>query len=426
MADLRVEFRITNLGVSANAQQIFSLADTLWCSVLPNSAILQIVDFYEPGSPSIVLDLTGRTDVVIRYQKSAGGSAQAELWNADGSGYRVSSAYAAVSARDLSGPINLGFRDNSSFLLGQMAYFRGYSSTVPVGAARPNNVAAGDLFDYEFEGSANDSSGNQANLAITGLAGYTTTPFETYVPQDFTMTAGRALVLDGSGSGASTYLWQQTAGAEDCALGAASMPSVSLTGCAAFGQRTFLLTATSPAGQTSQATVNVGVVPAAEQGVVQVDDPAVNFMLGPMLRFGITAWSNYDRFAAEMADYWYGDPANSRGNAQCQAEQNGCAWNTTDVETSNYYDAVLVLYQMYSRTGLTRYQTEARALALFFWNTYWTNGAPPGGCASNFVAPRDSAAAGMILTPTIRRRRTSVAFRIMWITSSTTTWSCAM
>lgn len=407
---MRVEFRLTNFALSpASREEIFDGGGNFLVYIAAGSNNLSLTDFFESGSPTSNVSLAGRTDVIVRLTKIPGADEIVEIWDANGANYVQSCTPGGTAgtcpqvdtaSRNWGGnPIVIGSHGSGNWLNAQLAYFRWYSSTVPVGfleSLPPNNVAGGDLLDLEFEGNLNDSSAHADNASRTGSPTYTTTAYYAYLPFSFSAQSGSSFTINGAGSAASSYSWKQTAGS-GCTLTHTTSAAVTVAGCTGFGQRTFQLAATSATSQNATATINVGVVQTDASGVVQVGDSNWAWMLGPMTIASTvgTTWSPWSWFETQrvnLSSYWYSDPNNAPGGA----------WPTSMVASEEnllYYCSICSLYRQYFRTGLTQYQTWARSLAatVYAYSDGWNNGSPSGGCASNWVAPRDSTAEGIIM-----------------------------
>ena len=194
------------------------------------------------------------------------------------------------------------------------AFLRWFSSVVPVGTPISSVGVAGDLGDWEFEGNLNDSSGHGLNMS-GGVYAYVPTP--TYLPlcnagASRAFRAGYPAQLDGTGSmpldgnATLTYAWQQMSGPSSVVWPRSagrwppqptmsgqntSQPTVS--GMVA-GSYTFQLTVTDSSRQSSVCTVNHGSVVTDDNGVVITNNPAVDTLLGPMIRYGANSWPWFD------------------------------------------------------------------------------------------------------------------------------------
>jgi hypothetical protein len=194
------------------------------------------------------------------------------------------------------------------------AFLRWFSSVVPVGTPISSVGVAGDLGDWEFEGNLNDSSGHGLNMS-GGVYAYVPTP--TYLPlcnagASRAFRAGYPAQLDGTGSMpldgnvALTYAWQQMSGPSSVmwprsagrwppqpTMSGQNTSQPTVSGMVA-GSYTFQLTVTDSSRQSSVCTVNHGAVVTDDNGVVITNNPAVDTLLGPMIRYGANPWPWFD------------------------------------------------------------------------------------------------------------------------------------
>jgi hypothetical protein len=258
----------------------------------------------------------GRTDMLVRVQRDVA-NLQWTFEVSDTTGGN----YLSVAARILTfGPPSwAGFTINPN--PGEsVAFVRWFSSVVPMGTPIPLTSVTGDLGDWEFEGNLTDSSGH--GLTMSGGA-YSFVPTPTYPPvcnpgkaQSF--RSGHPGTLDGTGSSAEdggstlTFLWQQLSGptvtwgrtptprpiigrggVAQLTTSDQHSPQPVISGLAA-GSYTFQLTVTDGSGQSGVCTVNDGAVETDDNDVVITNNPAVDTLLGPMVRFGASPWPWFD------------------------------------------------------------------------------------------------------------------------------------
>lgn len=272
---------------------------------------------YDNG-PNIPNCCAGRTDVLVRVQRDVannqytfevcdtiGGNCQSDI--------RPITAYGPASWAGMA--IGLNAEGYST------AFLRWFSSAVPVGTPIPIAGVTGDLADWEFEGNLADSSGH--GLTMTGGT-YTYVPTPSYPPvcnagSQQSFRAGYGGHLDGSGStpldGGTTlsYVWQQVSGPSKVKWSSQSRSPVGsapmahtlaqpeITGLIA-GSYTFQLTVTDGSGQSSQCTLDDGAVATDNNDVVITNNPAVDTLLGPMIRFGANPWPWFDNRHKAEAD----------------------------------------------------------------------------------------------------------------------------
>ncbi len=412
ITDSRFEWRI-NAWTGTGQVLIFN---NILCNTTSTS--LSCTDFIDAGSPGATVTLDPTKDYLIRLQRQVTLTAPStkrfftlEAWLSDGTptipqqasntGYGV---VTVTTPGTYAGTATIG-KNGGNLLNGKLAWFRWFSTVVAVGSQAPVNTPGGDLLDLEFEGGVTDSSAHALSTSVTaGSLTYSTTPIvPLFVYSALSTRASVAATIDASPTNAATYFWQQTSGADTCKISSRTVAAPTISNCILFGEHDFQVTVTDSTGASNTGTIQLGVVPTNSSGVVVVSDAGIDFKLGPLYRYGLTPWTWYDLQQFQMSNYWYGDPANSKGSPLCVLQQiaTGCLWTATMTPGTdpsvNYYDAVLVNYQMYYRTGLTAFRTRARALALQFWAAYWSSGSPSGGCGTNWTQPRQGSAGGLLL-----------------------------
>lgn len=405
LGTIRVEFRIH----AWTSGRILGLGSLY---INASSGTLSATSYYDAGAPTVELgNLNPAVDYLVRVQRDIGtGMFSIECWTADGTpaylqGASVGTNLGAVTStatNNFAGTQILGYNGGGDWLSGELAWLRWYSTSVPYSSAPPGNLPGGDLLDLEFEGGITDSSPSHLAVTAIGTLSYDTTALAVeFANSAVSVRAGETVVGDASPSGGVSYFWQQVGGPDLCTISSRTAAAPTISNCVLFGEHDFLVTVTDGAGQTATGAFALGLVPTNAEGVVVIADATTNFIVGPQVQPGFSPWPWYELQIAQMSDYWYGNPGSSSGNSLCQIEFSGCTWlsllNQGGDPSINYYDAVLVNYQQYYRTGLTKYQTRARALARFFWTNFWNNGAPAGGCDSNWAAPRDGTAAGLLM-----------------------------
>jgi hypothetical protein len=316
IAQSRLEFRIYNFSNLAPSQVDYPLfVDSmqcwfqgnpqLWCKVYPDG---------QDHLVSLSQDLTGRTDVRVRVQADyAAGSFSLEIWNGDGSGYAVKTMTFASATG--AGPMNTLYLAGvpwASPMPISYSFFRWYSSTVPLNSRPPGEVpvTVGNVLDYEFENSLNDSSGRRLNLSTSsGTAAFAAAPVyppNATVKAPVALRAGTSFLADASSSFSSvgngsiaSFRWRIV---DEPAPATIATPLAQTTNVTlpVFGTYTLQLTVTDTAGLTSTANVDVGAVATDDNDIVIVDDPNVNFVLGPLTRSGTSPWPFFD--ATEKTD----------------------------------------------------------------------------------------------------------------------------
>jgi len=245
-------------------------------------------------------------DVLVRVQRDVVNARYTlEVCNASGGG--CLSGTAAIVA--------FGQPNWSNFVIdlqpyGKLAFLRWFSSVVPIGTSIPIAGATGDLGDWEFEGNLQDSSGHNLNMAATGAVTYTPTPI--YPPAcnagaQQTFRAGYPGSLSGLGSepadnGTSlSYVWQMVSGPSLLRWSSHTTPSPQISGMV-FGTYVFQLTVADSSNQTSACTVKDGAVATDDNNIVITNNPAVDTLLGPMVRYGANPWPWFDNRHKQAAD----------------------------------------------------------------------------------------------------------------------------
>ena len=201
------------------------------------------------------------------------------------------------------------------------AYFRLFTTTLPMGSRPPVTADKGDLLEWKFDGDLNDSSGHRYNAELSnGLAFYVPTPGQNLVVAVIktvnapfwspwiSMRTGYPNQLDCSDSysqaDASAVVscqWTMTNGPSTISWSSQSAAQPTLTNILA-GTYQFSLQATDAAGNQATGTLDVGAVAYDDNGVVIPADPNVTKIFGPMIAFGQNPWGYEDeRNAAAVA-----------------------------------------------------------------------------------------------------------------------------
>jgi hypothetical protein len=319
LGSTRFEFRIHNWSRPTAAYAWVVTQTGLTAQLAGDSDTLRIADeidtFSEGWLKSLSLDISGRTDFVVRAQRDTVNKLwTAEIWNADGSSYQVQSRpIVTVNNRtwggDLIFPVPWAPFPNLD-----LAYFRWYEGVVALNSTPPHGSSGGNLGDWEFEGNGNDSSSHHLDLTLHGGAGdYATTP--NYAPAAIlysatTVRAGYPAQLDASrsypfGGGSMSYQWQQLSGPSSVQWSSRSSVTPTITGLT-FGTYTFQVTVTDERGLQGSARADVGAVASNDNGVVISGDSSVARLFGPMLRYGGSPWPWADDRHKAMADFFGG------------------------------------------------------------------------------------------------------------------------
>jgi hypothetical protein len=310
----RIEFRLQNVSQPSSDYYIFRQVSWAECRINANSLTLRCIDGQD--SAPVSLDLTGRTDIRVRLTRDL--TAQVftmEVWDGAG-GNRISGNFGIHGSpftTTATGYLFSNFGVPSGG--GELAFFRRYSTLVPINATPPAEApdTAGDRGDFRFENSLADSgpAGLTLTLSGGGSAVYVNSP--TYAPtaaiaSSATARASFPIALDGSnsfssllGNGTPALFWQQLSGPAISPLMNRTVANSSFTPPLA-GTYAIQLTATDALGRSSVASIRVGAVATDADGRVITDNPTLDRLLGPLTRSGTSPWPYYDIAEKALGD----------------------------------------------------------------------------------------------------------------------------
>jgi hypothetical protein len=215
IGDFRVEVRVHNLAAQTG---------TLWrndhYALTYNTSTGNLSFFDLANLEAVSVSLSGKTDFKVRCRRvSSTGEISIEVWDTDDTN-RVAqtTTFASTGTKNWSTTASYSFAigatrepDTSTYSWQgcQIAWFRGrdaaggYNTTAPADAD-----AAGNLFNYEFEDTLNDTSGNGKHLTAVGTPTYATTPGSSGPPEPpaitLTPTSGQ-IAVSGSSPTATGY-----------------------------------------------------------------------------------------------------------------------------------------------------------------------------------------------------------------------------
>jgi len=288
---MRWEFRVHTIGAPPNymiglaAQQMTTTGSTVFMQTMHNPPS---GDSYTQAMGPLACCSAG--DYLVRLQRDTSLSQYSFELCATLTGTCISSIESMSSTGQASWA-GWQFYLNPGY---SIDFLRWFSTAVPVGTPIPIAGAAGDLADWEFEGSLVDSV---HGLTFSGAsASYSNTP--SYAPtciagpqQSF--RAGYSAQLDGTsskpldGGTTLTYTWQQLPGISPLNAvwhNSQHKAQPPLDGLVA-GSYDFQLTVKDGSGQSTTCVVHDGAVVTDANGVVVTNNPAVDQLLGQMLQW---------------------------------------------------------------------------------------------------------------------------------------------
>jgi hypothetical protein len=311
--DLRIELRAHAMTPLAgqNTGTVLSIPGfrIRWMGSAFNAPFLftdDLDEFARGLGTGLYLNPAGSRDVVLRLQRrSSRKILDAEIWNADGSGYKLATLPIArlASQRD-SAPCEIG--GNSSLALD---YIRLYNSAVPTGTS-PFLPGKGDLLDLEFEGTLVDEvTGARLKTNTTPVF----TPSPSYPPAvtqgpPRTFTNGHG-TLDGSqsfslaGEKALSLSWEQVSGPSPVIFSSKTSAQPQISGMSP-GSYVFRLTGRDSIGKVASVVVKYGDVSVDARGRVIPAAEWEGKILGPLLPWGANPWPYFDESHQRLADFF--------------------------------------------------------------------------------------------------------------------------
>jgi hypothetical protein len=309
VGERRIEFRIHNLSVHASNFAIFD-DQRFYCLIQANT--LTLVCGSGADSTNVSLDLSGLmagvNDIRVRVQRSVANQLfSCEVWRGDGSRYtRATNVMKAT--------VQQGY-EASAWLLGEydqasgggvLDFFRVYSSLLALNSRPPAEapLSPGDLTDFRFEGTLNDSSPQKVKLSnVGGSISYVNSPVYPPVAVISPIDVARASFpsrLDASLSfdsllddGNPSIKWEQEDGPFQGSFSKTSDPNPLFTAPVA-GSYTVRLTVRDAAGATATVSRIMGVVATDRNGVLIPADAGIDRLIGPLTRWGTSPWPYYD------------------------------------------------------------------------------------------------------------------------------------
>lgn len=263
-------------------------------------------------NPTINFAASASNDILFRFTRNISTMQQTlEVYDAQTGTNLITSGAASytapITSRGSSSAIqSSGVSIGSANASGNIAFLRAYSSVVPIGTLIPVAVSTpANLGDWEFNNSGVDSSSLGQNF--TGAFSYSSTP--TYSPAcsagpQTVQAVGSIFNLNGSNSypldGGTTlnYAWTYLTGSDGVNQGltinSPSSATTTTTPSTQFGSADFRLTVTDSSGNSTNCSINNGVIIANSTGVINLTaeglDPISQKFIGPMIAFGQNTW----------------------------------------------------------------------------------------------------------------------------------------
>lgn len=341
-ADCRIEGLVQNWGTPDNSN-IFTIGGMSF-SYLASGARFQV--FWPQGTggpcigavPPVNLSIFSTPNAYFRYQVSvagnaalAGGAANAnsiEFWDAAGNPvYTNTCLYTGHSGATANGA-TVG--DAASTPSTSVGFVREFNTIVSPGAQMPvtspaGAFAVGEVFEWKFDNSLVDSSGNGYTATLTSVpcvanACYTSTgavqnlvvstpktpdanSFTNWKPWKVgsvnTVTGAASFSQAAASSVPTAYLWTQNTSTSGCAGGETlTLSSTTVvaptTTPTLFGPVCWDLRVTDTNGNMATSTLVMGAVAFDANGVVTPSDSHVTDIWGPLITFGYNPWGLED------------------------------------------------------------------------------------------------------------------------------------
>lgn len=314
-SDIRVEGRLRSVTDAGSNKSLIVLSGVGFRVDLVATVGIYITFPRDTGAIECIVPFS-RTDFLFRLQRLYNGGSpihQCETWNPDGTGYTsVVDNTVGVQSWSSTGAALFGPSD------AYVDYLRVFTTTVPMGGKPPATADnAGAWAAWQFDGNANDSSGNGRNLTVSPY-GFASSPASIVVALSKTsdtpywanfrpLRAGHADSLDGSGSysmsdtsSAVSCFWQQLSGPSTAVFDNRAICSPTLTGLV-FGSYQFRLRVTDADGLVSVKDQYIGAVAYDDNGVVIYPDERLNTFLGPQIVRGQGPWGYSDEWQYRLS-----------------------------------------------------------------------------------------------------------------------------
>lgn len=312
----RIEFRLHNFALTGWDNVLVRLYGTGFNSKIRPDNLLSLGTLRDTVASADFryLDLTGRSDIVVRYQRDvAGMRVSAEMWNVDGTGYYGTTDTITVINNYPNfwngGDIGAGADGVNT----SIAFVKVFHTIVPLRSKQPRTADNGDWTELKYDNSLIDSTGNGHNTVQVGPS-YIATPVAypigviktanaTEWSNWVSLRAGFTNSINGTDSVSMadandtiSYKWRLVQGASELIWDSLTSEIVNILG-AVFGQYTIALTVTDTTGLATTATLDIGAVAMDDNGVVIPSDSKVTKIFNEMIAFGKNPWGFTDERA---------------------------------------------------------------------------------------------------------------------------------
>ncbi len=309
----RIDFRIASFSVLNRVQGIVGNNSDTQCVLVQDTLDIRCRNWHG-GDPSIQINLAGRTDVRVRYQRDNSTKLESlEVWNGDGSGYvAVTRPIAPMQFNAVTQNFVGSVWGSGSEFIGRIDFVRWYSSTLPLNSTIPPDVISppANILDLEFDNNLLDTS--SGTLAIT-LAGssipFSLNPAIAPVARvvGSSVKTGSIAILDGSGSTSLSSIkplvssWTCVSSPSPCVITQSDSLVASLSASSP-GTYQVELTVRDDNGRVGVTTVEIGSVPSDNFGRVILPSPEIELSIGPLTQNGSSPWEWFDKTEIAAAD----------------------------------------------------------------------------------------------------------------------------
>jgi hypothetical protein len=319
VSDFRMEIRIHGYS-GPNSEHYSNVWETGLLNIrygLKGTNNLSVFDTSGIGLANAWIPMGGRADAILRIQRfMSAGRFTVEIWDTEGKNYVLLQGASPKTPRDISGRRSIGGPQTDL----KIGWVRLYSKTVPVGGAPPSGFDDADLANWQLDGNTDEPTSGM-NLSISGTE-YIDTPVYAPVAQprllsdsgsasktteESTVRADQPLQLNGVDSYSLKatkglrFSWEQLEGPSPVKWSDAATANPTVSNLV-FGEYKVKLTVTDEDGDQTFKELDFGSVPTKDNGVVANPDSNVEFVFGPLLRYGASPWSWQDENHRDLAE----------------------------------------------------------------------------------------------------------------------------